>query len=68
MKYRVMGKSGVELSEIGYGAWGLGGSQWRGSSDEESFRALQLGFELGINFVDTALAYGDGHSEKVVGK
>ncbi len=68
MKYRVMGKTGVELSEIGYGAWGLGGIQWRGGSDEESLRALHLGFSLGINFVDTALAYGDGHSEEVVGR
>lgn len=68
MKYRVLGRTGVELSEIGYGAWGLGGLQWRGSSDEESARALRTGFELGINFIDTALAYGDGHSEKIVGE
>ena len=68
MKYRVMGKSGVELSEIGYGTWGIGGKQWLGNSDEESARALRLAFELGINFVDTALAYGEGHSEKVVGE
>jgi aryl-alcohol dehydrogenase-like predicted oxidoreductase len=63
-----MGKTGIELSELGYGAWGLGGLQWRGGSDEESARALRTGFELGINFIDTALAYGDGHSEKVVGE
>ena len=68
MKYRVMGRTGIELSEIGYGAWGLGGLQWRGSSDEESFRALRQAFSLGVNFIDTALAYGNGHSERVVGK
>lgn len=66
MKYRVMGRTGIELSEIGYGAWGLGGQQWRGSSDEESARALRTAFDLGVNFIDTALAYGDGHSEKIV--
>lgn len=68
MKYRVLGRTGVELSEIGYGGWGLGGQQWRGGSDGESARALRTGFELGINFVDTALAYGDGHSEKIAGQ
>src|SRR5215472_3075498 len=68
MKYRVMGRTQIELSEIGHGAWGLGGLQWRGGSDEESARALRTGFELGINFVDTALAYGDGRSEKLVGE
>ena len=68
MKYRVMGRTGIELSEIGYGAWGLGGQQWRGGSDQESARALRTGFELGINFIDTALAYGDGHSERIAGE
>ena len=56
------------LSEIGYGGWGIGGSQWKGGSDEESLRALHRAFELGVNFVDTALAYGDGHSERLIGR
>jgi aryl-alcohol dehydrogenase-like predicted oxidoreductase len=68
MKYRTLGRTGLEISEIGYGAWGIGGTQWLGGDDTESMRALHRSFELGLNFIDTALAYGDGHSEQLVGK
>lgn len=68
MKYRTLGKTGFSISEIGYGAWGIGGSQWLGGNDDESVRALHRAIELGLNFIDTALAYGDGHSEKLVGR
>ncbi|MEQ1883734.1 MAG: aldo/keto reductase [Bryobacteraceae bacterium] len=68
MNYRPFGKTGIALSEIGLGAWGVGGTQWKGGTDDEALGALRLAFDLGINFVDTALAYGDGHSEKVVGR
>lgn len=68
MRYRKLGHTESEISEIGFGAWGIGGKQWQGGRDEESMRALQRAFELGINFVDTALAYGDGHSERLVGQ
>jgi len=68
MKYRTLGKTGFQVSEVGYGAWGIGGKQWLGGGDDESQRALRRALELGINFIDTALAYGDGHSEKLVGK
>jgi aryl-alcohol dehydrogenase-like predicted oxidoreductase len=68
MKYRSLGKTGIEVSEIGYGAWGIGGRQWLGAQDEESLRALRRAIELGLNFIDTALAYGEGHSEQLVGK
>ncbi|HEX4164663.1 MAG TPA: aldo/keto reductase [Bryobacteraceae bacterium] len=68
MHYRRLGTSESEISEIGYGAWGIGGTQWQGGKDDESLRALKRAFELGIDFVDTALAYGDGHSEKLVGQ
>jgi aryl-alcohol dehydrogenase-like predicted oxidoreductase len=68
MRYRTLGRTGLELSEIGYGAWGIGGKQWLGNKDEESLRALRRSFDLGLNFIDTALAYGDGHSEQLVGK
>ncbi len=68
MKYRKLGRTGIEVSEVGYGAWGIGGVQWRGGDDEESKRALNLAIDQGLNFIDTALAYGDGHSEKLVGE
>jgi aryl-alcohol dehydrogenase-like predicted oxidoreductase len=68
MKYRRLGKTGFEVSEIGYGAWGIGGKQWLGGSDDESLNALRRAIDLGVNFIDTALAYGDGHSEQLVGE
>jgi len=68
MKHRTLGRTGFEISEIGFGAWGIGGTQWLGGNDDESMRALRRALELGFNFIDTALAYGDGHSEKLVGK
>ena len=67
MKYRQLGRTRLEVSEIGFGAWGIGGKQWLGGSDRSSLEALERAFELGLNFVDTALAYGDGHSEQLVG-
>src|SRR5689334_25082493 len=68
MRYRKLGRTGIEVSEIGYGAWGIGGKQWLGGGDNESLAALRLAIDLGCNFIDTALAYGDGHSEQLVGK
>ena len=68
MRYRKLGRTGIEVSEIGYGAWGIGGKQWLGGSDDESLAALKRAIELGVNFIDTALAYGDGHSEELVGQ
>jgi len=66
MNYRRFGRSGWKVSEIGYGMWGLAG--WTGSDDAESLDALQRAVELGCNFFDTAWAYGDGHSEQILGK
>src|SRR6266849_2116801 len=68
MRFRALGKTGLEISEVGYGAWGIGGKQWQGGNDDESLAALRRALELGLNFIDTALAYGDGHSEKLVGR
>lgn len=68
MKYRKLGRTNFEISEIGYGAWGIGGLQWLGGEDTESLAALRRAIELGLNFIDTALAYGDGHSEQLVGR
>ncbi|HEX4771081.1 MAG TPA: aldo/keto reductase [Bryobacteraceae bacterium] len=68
MLYRRLGTTESEVSEIGFGAWGIGGKQWQGGRDDESLQALKRAFELGVNFVDTALAYGEGHSERLVGQ
>jgi aryl-alcohol dehydrogenase-like predicted oxidoreductase len=68
MRYRTLGRTDREVSEVGYGAWGIGGKQWKGGTDDESLSALRRALEIGLNFIDTALAYGDGHSEKLVGR
>ncbi len=68
MKYRTLGRTGIEVSEVGYGAWGIGGIQWTGGDDDEARRSLNLAIDQGLNFIDTAMAYGDGHSERLVGE
>nr|MBA3793789.1 aldo/keto reductase [Rubrobacter sp.] len=68
MNYRKLGRTGLEVSEIGYGAWGIAGDAWLGAKDEESLKALNRAVDLGLNFIDSALAYGEGHSERLVGK
>ena len=66
MQYRRFGRTGWNVSEIGYGMWGVAG--WTGSEDAESLASLQKAVDLGCNFFDTAWAYGDGHSEELLGK
>jgi aryl-alcohol dehydrogenase-like predicted oxidoreductase len=66
MRYRPLGKTGLSVSEIGYGAWGIGGSSWIGAREDESVQALHLAIELGVNFIDTARGYGE--SERIVGR
>jgi aryl-alcohol dehydrogenase-like predicted oxidoreductase len=66
MNYRRFGRTGWNVSEIGYGMWGMAG--WTGSADAESLASLQRSIDLGCNFFDTAWAYGDGHSEQLLGK
>jgi aryl-alcohol dehydrogenase-like predicted oxidoreductase len=68
MNYRRLGKTGLEVSEVGFGAWGIGRTMWIGAEDKESLQALERAIDLGVNFIDTALVYGDGHSEKLVGQ
>ncbi len=68
MNYRKLGRTGLEVSEVGYGAWGIGKSQWMGAEDDESLRALNTAIDLGLTFIDTALGYGEGHSERLVGQ
>src|SRR5690349_18119192 len=65
MEYRRFGRLGWEVSEVGYGMWGLAG--WTGSDDAESQESLEEAVRLGCNFFDTAWAYGDGHSERLLG-
>ena len=69
MRYRRLGRTNFEVSEIGHGAWGIGGNMWFGHTDKESLAALRASIEAGVNFIDTALAYGEeGHSERLVGE
>jgi aryl-alcohol dehydrogenase-like predicted oxidoreductase len=68
MQYRQLGRTGLEISTLGYGAWGIGGTMWIGADDDESLRALRRSISLGVNFIDTAHGYGNGHSERLVGQ
>jgi len=71
MKHRILGKTGIKVSEVGYGAWGIGKGMWKGAKDKESLRALKTAIDLGLNFIDTALVYGENdnhHSEKLIGQ
>lgn len=67
MRYRTFGRTGWQVSEIGYGMWAIGG-MWTGSDDEESLRSLQRAVDLGCNFFDTAWGYGEGHGEHLLGE
>jgi aryl-alcohol dehydrogenase-like predicted oxidoreductase len=66
VQHRPLGKTGLSVSEIGFGAWGIGGSGWIGAQEDESVRALHRAIELGVNFIDTARGYGQ--SERIVGQ
>src|SRR5438045_7473555 len=65
MRSRRLGKTGVEVSEIGFGAWAIGGS-WGKDDDTESLAAMHAAVDAGITFFDTADVYGDGRSEKLI--
>jgi aryl-alcohol dehydrogenase-like predicted oxidoreductase len=58
----------MKVSELGFGGWGIGGAWWSGADDNESLKSLEQAKELGVNFFDSALNYGDGHSEHLIGK
>src|SRR5271156_3805033 len=66
MKYRKLGRTGFEVSDIAYGLWGMSG--WSGSDDQQSLDSLQLSVDSGCNFFDTAWAYGDGKSDGLLGE
>jgi len=67
MNYRTLGHTGWQVSEISFGAWGIGGS-WGTVDDDVSLAALRQALDLGVNFIDTADVYGDGRSEKLIGQ
>ena len=67
MNYRMLGRTGWNVSEISFGAWAIGGA-WGDVDDAESLAALHRAIDLGVNFIDTADVYGDGRSERLIGK
>ncbi len=69
MEYRRLGSSDLNISVIGYGAWGIGGAPfWSNEGDDPSLKSIKKAYDLGINFFDTAPVYGFGHSERLIGK
>jgi len=73
MKYRQLGNTGLKVSEIGFGAWGIGGlteniTSYGPTDDNRSKNALSRAYEAGINFYDTSNIYGNGHSEELLGQ
>jgi aryl-alcohol dehydrogenase-like predicted oxidoreductase len=68
MRYRPLGSTGLSVSEVGFGTWGLGGTSYGPVADQESRLALESAFARGVNFYDTSDLYGDGHSEEIVGQ
>lgn len=67
MKYRPLGKSGIEASVVGFGAWAIGGWMWGGTKKNDPAGAIRAAIDHGINLIDTAPMYGYGHSEELVG-
>jgi methylglyoxal reductase len=68
MKYRTLGRSGIEASVVGFGAWAIGGWMWGGTKRNDPQGAIRAAIDHGINLIDTAPMYGYGHSEELVGK
>lgn len=67
MEHRTLGRSGIDVSIVGFGAWGIGGG-WGRTADEESIAALNLAIDRGVTFIDTAYQYGNGRSERLIGE
>src|SRR3712207_3824876 len=68
MRFRELGRTGIQVSEVGFGSWSIGGKDWGPTDDAESLRAIHRAVDVGITFFDTADHYGDGHSEDLLGK
>lgn len=66
MKYRPLGRTGLKVSEIGFGCWAIGGTSYGPTKDSDSLQALETAYARGVNFYDTADTYGHGHSEKLL--
>src|SRR5690348_12056905 len=68
LKTRTLGKSGIEVTEMGLGLWAVGGDQWGATDDKDSLDTIDFSLDAGINFYDTADVYGMGHSEELLGQ
>jgi aryl-alcohol dehydrogenase-like predicted oxidoreductase len=68
IKMRTLGKTGIQVTEIGLGLWAIGGDAWGHTDDEESLNAIDAALDAGVNFFDTADIYGRGHSEELLGR
>jgi aryl-alcohol dehydrogenase-like predicted oxidoreductase len=68
VELRELGRTGWKIAPINFGAWAIGGDAWGSTDDHESMRALHRAVDLGVNFIDTADVYGDGHSERLVAR
>ena len=68
MDYRILGKTNFKISAIGFGAWAIGGNMWGPQNDSDSISAINKAIDMGVNFIDTAAVYGNGHSEKIIGE
>ena len=67
MKFKKLGKTEINVSEIGFGAWAIG-SHWGPQNESDSVKALHRAIDLGVNFIDTAAGYGEGKSERIIAK
>jgi aryl-alcohol dehydrogenase-like predicted oxidoreductase len=68
LPHRPLGRTGLSVSEIGFGGWGIGKSMWGRTDDHESMRALKAALDAGVDYFDTAYAYGAGHSERLISR
>lgn len=68
LEYRILGRTNLKVSAIGFGGWAIGGNMWGVQDDNDSIASLNKAIDLGVNFIDTAALYGLGHSERIIGK
>src|SRR5580693_9512983 len=68
LPHRPLGRTGISVSEIGFGGWGIGKTMWGHTDDHESMKALRAAHDAGVDYFDTAYAYGHGHSERLIAR